>query len=570
MNIGPLLLAVGSLAVITLLALGIARRINLGSIVALLLVGVLLGQHSPWPVFTDHVEALRGVGEIGVMLLLFALGLDIQPRKLWSMRGLVFGLGSVQFALTVIAFVASFLLVGSIDSTQWRSGLAVALALAMSSGAIPLPILAERREENTSHGRATIAIEIFQSLLIVPVLAVCALLGTEGSGGTSGFVALDAARLTAVFTGVFLLGRYVLPWALAIIARGSGPMHFSLIVIAATFLAGWAMDSIGISMALGGFMMGVLLSTSLYAEQVKAAVTPARQVLLALFFISIGMAIDLKQLVSVAGDVLLYLPLLLTVKFIIVTGLLRLWRQPLRSAVLAGALLMPFDEVAYVIMASAHSGQLLSAHAYMIGLGAISLSFVACPLLISLAYRLSTRLVDVPQTARDVEAPPRADDRVLVLGAGAIGRAVCGLLQRADIPYLAVESSMDDFARAQRMGQTVRYGDFTDAAVLQNLDVAQARAVIVAPGEVDALQASLDSLRHFHPQVPAIAAVPFLAQRDRLRHSETTEVFALMPEGTMRFGHSILVRLGIAPDEATELVSSLAARDFAALRALGQ
>jgi len=191
MDVGQLLLAVASMILITLVAVSLARRLQLGSIVALLVVGMLLGPHSPWPPFTSHFEEMRAVGEVGVMLLLFAVGLDVQPKKLWSMRRLVFGFASIQYFVTVVAILAFLFATSVVGTAQWRTGLVVALALAMSSAAIPLPILRGRRDEGAPHGRVVIASEIFQSLLLVPVLALIALLG---AGHADGSHALSSER----------------------------------------------------------------------------------------------------------------------------------------------------------------------------------------------------------------------------------------------------------------------------------------------------------------------------------------------------------------------------------------
>jgi glutathione-regulated potassium-efflux system protein KefB len=392
MDVGQLLLAVASMMLITLVAVSLARRLQLGSIVALLIVGMLLGPHSPWPLFTGHIEEMRAVGEVGVMLLLFAVGLDIQPMKLWSMRRMVFGFASIQYVVTAVAIFAFLFTISVVSTAQWRSGLVVALALSLSSAAIPLPILRERRDEGSPHGRAAIAIEIFQSLMLVPVLALIALLGAGHGEHSQALSIYTALRIVAVFAGIWLLGRYALPWALGFAARRLGPVNFALIVLACVFLAGWAIGTLGISMALGAFLVGVLLSTSLYAEQVKAAVAPARQVLLALFFVALGMEMNLEQLAPIAGEVLIYLPALLSLKFVVLFALSRLFKFDLRSALLAGLLMMPFDEITYVILASASAGGLLSERGYTVGLSVISLSFVVSPMLINLGYRLSERL----------------------------------------------------------------------------------------------------------------------------------------------------------------------------------
>ena len=563
MNIGQLLFAVASMLLITLVAIGLARRLNLGSIVALLLVGILLGPSSPWPLFTAHLEEMRAVGEVGVMLLLFAIGLDIQPTKLWSMRRMVFGLGSVQYALTVAAILAFFLVTGLVAGTHWRTALVVALALSLSSAAIPLPILKERRDEATKHGRAALAIEIFQSLLIVPVLALIALLGPGPTPSPHEIDPWKSAQVVAVLGGIFLAARYLLPMALGITARALGPIAFTLMALAAVFFAGWAMEAIGISMALGAFIVGVLLSTSLYAEQMKASIAPARQILLALFFIAIGMAIDVRQLAGLAGELVLYLPALLLIKFAILLVLARLFGMQRRSAILTGVLMMPFDEFAYVILASANAHHLLSPAGYTLGLSIISLSFIVSPILINLAYRLSDRMSGRRPLPH---ALPAVDGRVVILGGGDVSRAICTMLERAAVAYVAFDLSLQDIERARNAGHNAVYGDLADPVMMDAIGIGDARLVISATSDFEATRRMLEGLRQFYPHVPIMAAVRYLAQRDELRLTGVTQVIALMPEGTLNFGLRILDRLGVRDEQAAAIVAAIQASDYAALR----
>jgi glutathione-regulated potassium-efflux system ancillary protein KefC len=564
MDVGHLLLAVASMMLITLVAVSLARRLQLGSIVALLLVGMLLGPHSPWPLFTGHIEELRAVGEVGVMLLLFAVGLDVQPRKLWSMRRLVFGYASIQYVVTVAAIVAFLFAMSVVGTAQWRTGLVVALALAMSSAAVPLPILRERHDEGSPHGRVVIASEIFQSLLLVPVLALIAVLGAGQAADAQALSIYTALRIVAVFAGIWFLGRYALPWALGIAARRLGPVNFALIVLAGVFLAGWAMDTLGISMALGAFMVGVLLSTSLYAEQVKAAVAPSRQVLLALFFVALGMAMNLEQLAPIAGEVLVYLPALLSIKFVLLFVLSRLFKLDLRSSLLAGLMMMPFDEIAYVILASASASGLLNERGYTVGLSVISLSFVVSPMLINLGYRWSERLV--ARQPRPAEPLPQVDDQVVVFGCGHVGRGICTLLARAEVAYVAFDLNVDDVVEAKRAGHNAFYGDLNDPTLLDALALARARLAIVATPQFDVTRRMLDNLRDFYQHVPVIAAVQYLAQRDELQRTGAAQVVALMPEGTIAFGRHVLDRLGLQPEHAGAIVGALQSADYAALR----
>jgi len=562
-DLGQLLWVAGIMMTAAAVAVGVARKLNLGAIVALLLVGIALGPHSPAALVTAHVSELQAVGGIGVMLLLFAIGLDAPPAQLWSMRRMVFGLGSAKYAATTAAIVAFLALATGIGQVPWRSALVVALGLAMSSTAIAVPQLQRRREMAAAQGRAFVAVDILETLLVVPVLALIPILGSGGMPGADAFATGKALQVVAAVGGVYLLGRYLLPQALRLTARNLGPGGFAIVSLAAVFLAGAWLDAAGVSIALGAFMIGATLAKSVYADQVKAAVAPARQLLLALFFISIGMSIDLRQLAALKAELLLYLPGLLLVKFAVVLAVARLWLGP-RAAFLSALLMMPFDEIAYVILASANAHGMLSARHYALGLGVISLSFMVSPVLIDLGYRLAARL----GAARADRAPEPAArvDGIVVTGYGHVGRVICSMLEQARIGYTAFDADPDSVARGARSGHNVHYGDITDPTMMASVGLAGARLVIATTSGYDATQRLIGNLQRFYADVPVMTAVQYLAQRDELRRMGATQVVALTPEGALSFGRSVLARLGVAAARTDAIVGLLKSDDYAVLR----
>jgi len=565
MDIANLMLALAIMMIVTTIALALAKRLNLGSIVGLLVVGMVIGPHSPMPLITSHVEDLQAVGEVGVMLLMFAIGLDTQPKSLWSMRRLVFGLGSAQYALTTVALVALMVAIIGIDQIQWKSAIVASLGLAMSSTAIFLPALQERRDTASQHGRAAVAIDIFQSFMVVPVLAVIPLLGAGSAQERHPLELRTVAAALAALVGVYVLGRYVVPWALRRTARDLGPRGFAFMALSAVFLAGWWMEKVGISMALGAFMIGILLSSSHYADEITAVVAPTRQLLLGLFFIAIGMAIDLQQLAQAKRELLLYLPALLLVKVLVVLVLARAFRLGLRSAVLTAFLMMPCDEMAYVIFANASANGLMEARDHAVGLAVISVSFIVSPLLINLAYRLSARIRE-PKAGALQAVTATGEDRVIVAGYGYVGRTMCIMLERAKVRYRAYEVNPERLALAERSRHDVHYGDIGDVRLMAAIAIARARMVIVATGAFDSTRNILGNLRQFYPHVPVMTAVEYLAQRDELRRSGAEEVAALVPEGAVAFGRSILNRLGIADGQAAAITDAMRSNDYAELR----
>lgn len=567
MDISHLMFAAAVMMLTTAFAVGIAKKLELGSIVALLLVGIALGPHSPKPVFSGHVGELQAIGEIGVMLLLFAIGLELQPAKLWSIRRLVLGMGAAQYGVTTVAFLVFFTAIFGLGGVQWRSALVASLGLAMSSAAIPFPILQERGENATTHGRAVVAIDIFQGFMVIPVLALIPLLGMGAARDAHGIDLQKSLEVFAAVAGVYVLGAYLLPWALSLTARKLGPGGFVMIALGGVFFAGWWMESVGISMALGAFMTGVLLSITEFPDQIKAAVSNTKRLLLAIFFIAIGMAIDLKEVIELKWDLLLYLPSLLAIKFAVLFALARLFGLGLRSAVLTGLLMMPFDEIGYVIFASANAAGLLTSRDYTIGITVISLSFIVSPLVINLGYRLTARL-EVGHVASSLQRLSRRR-RSSSPAMAPVGRVICAMLERARIPYTAFDIDMENLAKAKGMRHNVRYGDLTNAEMLDAISIAHARLVIVTMSDPGATKQLVGNLRRFYADVPTTIAVQYLAHRDDLRRMGAEDVVALAPEGTLSFGHSVLDRLGVARAATETIIGALKAKDYAALRVAG-
>jgi glutathione-regulated potassium-efflux system protein KefB len=387
-----LLFAAAVMMSATALIVSVARQLKVGLIAALLIAGVLLGPHSSHPLVTHHVSDLQALGEVGVMLLLFLVGLDTHPQRLWSMRWLVAGFGSGTFLLCSAA-IFSFLL--AVAPISWQSAVVIGLGLAMSSTAVPLATLHARRELESPHGRLTVAAEVLQSVMIVPVLALIPLMGHASRAAGHTPDASAVLEVLATLAGVFLLGRVILPYWLRLVVRQKDRVAFALVVLAGVFAAAWGTNRIGESMALGAFLTGQLLSTSPLITRVRHAVNPARHVLLGMYFIAMGMAIDLHAAAQLHVQLLLYVAGVLLIKLAMVFLCARAFRADARTGFLGALLLMPLDEVAYAIFASANAHGLLDAQGYALALLSVSVSFLVTPILINIGFKL-TGAVMVP------------------------------------------------------------------------------------------------------------------------------------------------------------------------------
>ena len=551
----------------TVVAGSVAKQLNLGSIVALLVVGMALGPHSPRPLLTGHVEELQTVGEIGVILLLFLVGLETKPAKLSSMRRLFLRLGTAQYLLTAITIAGLLIVVARL---HWQSALIMALGLAMSSDAIAIASLEEHAESSSPQSRAVMAVVIYQCFMAIPVLAMIPLLAASPMQGAPVPRVFETLEVCAAITIVYLFTRYALPKVLATAARKYGMETFTLIVIAAIFAAAWVMDTVGLSNALGAFMVGMILSASVFAYQIKASVSSIKGLLLSVFFIAIGMSINLKEVIGIGAELVYYLPSLLLIKVAVVIALGLVFRLGFRASVLAGLLLAPFDEIAYIIFSSAHRSSLLTERAYAMGLTGISFSFIVSPVLINLGYKLVDRFETETKPKLLLKALSESiHDHVVVVGYSYVGRVICIMLERANIPFIAFERSLDRIAEAKKENRKVYFGDVTNPAMMNALAISRARAVIVTTRDYSAVKRLTSNLQHFHPNVKVMTAVPYLFQRDELREIGAAQVVALMPEGTFSFGRTVLGELGIKPESIEPIMNSLRAADYASIRGIG-
>ena len=567
MTTDQVLFAAAIMMAVTAAALGLARRLNLGSIAGLLLVGIILGPHSPLPLFTRHVEDFEAIGEVGVILLLFMIGLDTQPRRLWSLRTMVFGFGSVAYVACVALTVALILETSAINS---HSAVVLGLGLAMSSSAVPLPMLQLRGESDSPHGRMTLAADVLQSLVLVAVMIAVPLLGQSAEGAQPVLGAVRLLDALIALAAVWALGRWVLPMALSAVARGAAARVFTLAVLAGVFAAAWIMGHAGASMALGAFIMGVLLSTSSFAAQIKAAVMPARHLLLGVFFVAVGMAIDLKEAAAFRAELLFYLPAVLIVKLVGVYASARIFRAAPRTALLAGLLLMPLDEVGYVIFASAAASGLLSSKAHTLALLCISFSFVVSPLIIDLGLRSADRVRDRQgRAAVRSSDPSAARGRVIVVGYSELGHALCAVLEAAQVGYACFDTDPRRIIAARRLHYNVQYGDLADAALIEVAAVAQARLIVVTLEDLTRVREVLMALKARAPQAPVLTAVEHLAERDALLALGAGRVLALAPEGALAFTRAMFEVLAVDRERVATILGAVSANDYSVLRATG-
>jgi glutathione-regulated potassium-efflux system protein KefB len=390
-HLDQILLAILILLVVAAVAVALSTYVGLGSILGLLAAGVVVGPSGL--AIARRVTELRHISELGVVLLLFVIGLEMRPDKLWALRRVVFGLGALQVVVTGLVIAGYALL--TVEAGP-DGALLLGLGLALSSTAFVVQILEERGDMNADYGTTSFGILLFQDLAIVPLLALVPILSDQVETAASAPLAVRLVRVVAMLGAVLLTGRVIAPWLLDRLARQGHPQVFNLVVFIAVIGAALAMEVTGLSMALGAFLMGMLLSGSPHLHQIEAVVAPFKGVLLGLFFVAVGMSIDLGVLRTAGPFLVVQVLVVLVIKTVVTFGLCRLWRVP-RAAAIRTALLLPqCGEFGFVLFGAAVTAGLVKPYGFAYAVLVISLSMAATPLL----ARLGDRLAGAPATGR--------------------------------------------------------------------------------------------------------------------------------------------------------------------------
>ena len=500
------------------------RRLHVPSIAGFIVAGTLVGPHALGLVQDLHqVEILA---ELGVVLLLFGIGLELslsRVRRLW--RPIAVG-GSVQVGLTILVVLGLSVLFGR----DLRSGMLLGFIIAVSSTAIVLRGLSTRGELETPHGRLALGILIFQDLCVVPMVLVIPVLADTADAGTSVLVPLLEAA--AVVIVVLLAARLVVPRFLDEIARTRKRDLFVLSVFLICLGTAWLVSRVGVPLALGAFLAGLVVSGSRYREQAISDLVPLRDVLASVFFVSIGMLLDLRD---VLGNLLPILGLFVAIiagKFIIVFVSALAMRLPLRVGVLTAASLSQIGEFSFVLLLAAGGTGLLEQPFQGNLTVAIILSMLATPFAIALGPHLAgglgklnplTRLLQV-RTTEEMRETEAMRNHVIIAGYGLSGRNLARSLRRVGVQYVIVDLNSENVRDAARQGEPACFGDVTSAEVLEHLGAANARELVIAINDPDATARATGAARLVAPDLRITVRTAFDVDVRRLEQAGATQV----------------------------------------------
>lgn len=523
------------------LAVPLFKRFGLGAVLAYLFTGVLLGPHE-LALVRDPSRVLAA-SEIGVVMLLFVIGLELSLPRLTLMRKPIFVVGGLQVLLTGVALAGITLLLGH----GWKASLVVGLGLALSSTAVGLQLLAERKELASEHGRLAFAILLFQDLAAIPLLASIPLLGKAKATGLG---ADEVLRAIALIAALIIGGRYLLKHLFRVIARTDLPEVFTGAALLTVLGSAWLMQVAGLSAGLGAFLAGVLLAESEYRHELEAQIKPFEGLLLGLFFMAVGMGIDVQR---VLAEPLLILAGLLILLFVKSTLLFLLGLRPghlqARNAVLLAGLLWLGGEFAFVVFAEAQKAKLLDVATRDRLTAIVGLSMALTPLLLMLASKLLQKKPKATKQDYDTITEDR-HPQVLIAGFGRFGQIVARLLRAKGVPFIAIDPDIEQVNLSRQLGSDqIYYGDPTRLVLLRSAGAANVKVFVVA---ISGVEASLRMVRLVRKHYPN--AKIFARARDRSHAWQLVdlgaEVMREMFGSSLEMGREVLVALGIERAQA--------------------
>ena len=535
------------------IAAPLGRFLRIGAVLGYLAAGVVIGPYVLGPLYAlDHVEKVLKFGEFGVVLLLFVIGLELRPIRLWAMRSAIFGLGAAQLVLTAFVLAGIALALG-VSAGQ---ALFIGLALSLSSTAFALQVLEEKGELTTRHGRLAFSVLLFQDLAAIPLIALVPLFALGGEEPTMDFRSAGLAILT--IAGVIVVGRFLLSRLYRLVAAVGVREAMTATALLTVVGVALLMEEVGLSAALGSFIAGALLADSEYRHQIEADIAPFEGLLLAVFFMAVGMSIDLSVLVARPGALLLIVAVLVAVKLAILYGLGHWWGLQDAAARRLGIVLSQGGEFAFVLFAvCVVEGAIDRDIAGLLTL-AVTLSMATTPLLL-LADDMFLKARK--GAAPDYEMPPDDEQHVIVAGFGRFGQIVARVLRARHIPFTALDKSIAQVDFVKRFGANIYYGDAGRIDILRAAGAAKANAFVLAIDDVDDSLRVAEIVRQNFPDLPIYARA-----RDRIHVHKLMDLGVTIIEretflAAMNLTSELLRGLGLKPMEAKRLIDTFKTHD---------
>ncbi|OEF93952.1 glutathione-regulated potassium-efflux system protein KefB [Vibrio splendidus] len=520
-------------------AVPIAQRAGLGSVLGYLLAGVAIG---PWGLgLISDVEAILHFSEFGVVLLLFLIGLELNPKKLWQMRAPILGLGGAQVLITTLIITA----IACVFGLTWQTSLVIGMGLALSSTAIALRVIEERELGGKEAGQSGFAVLLFQDIAVIPMLAMLPLL----AGNTGGSWA-DMLWMLGGVIGLLVGGHFLLRPLFRYVVMSGVRELFTVAALLLVIGIAVIMQQIGLSMALGTFLAGVLLAESEYRHELEIAIDPFKGLLLGLFFISVGMAVNLGLLAESPFAILIAVSALVVLKGLVLYALARIFGTQPKARSRMAMILSQGGEFAFVIFTAASAQGILSGEQVSFLLVVVSLSMVTTPLMLKLQDRFFARqLNQISENAMSSDVVDRSP-RVIIAGFGRFGQIIGRLMYANKIRITVLESDASQIHILRKFGYKVFYGDSTHLELLRAAGADKAEAIVLCTDSPDEIMKTVDLCKQHFPRLKILARARSRVEAYQLLNHGVSNYSRETFLGALDLGRQTLTELGMHPYKA--------------------
>ncbi len=565
----PDIVIILGLAVIVIL---LFQRFKLPTILGFLATGVITGPHGLGLVPDTH--SIEILAEIGVILLLFIIGMEFSLKSLALIKRTVFIGGMTQVLLTIM-LVALILWLSDLPLNQ---AVFIGFLFSLSSTAIVLKLLQDRGEINSPHGKIVLAILIFQDIIVVPMMLVTPLMA-GGSQNIGTELTLMALKGVLVIVFVLLSARYLVPNLLYLIAQTKSKELFILAIVVICFAVAWLTSSLGLSLALGAFMAGLIISESEYSHQATSNILPFREIFTSFFFVSIGMLLDFRFLMEHLVYILAFTIIACILKALVATLAARVLRYPLRTSLLVGLSAFQVGEFAFILSKTGILNGLLSQEAYQYFLSVSVLTMAITPFVIQNYQAISSSISSFfARGSKVVEAEPvempdtdplhNLSDHIVIIGFGVNGRNVAKAARHASIPYVIVELNAVTVKQERKNGEPIFYGDAVHGMILMHVNLHKARVVVVAISDPEATKRIITSIRQISDKVHVIVRTRFLQEMEENLLLGADEVIPEEFETSIEIFTRVLMKYLMPRDEIEAFTSSIRADNYDMLRSM--
>lgn len=530
------------------------QLLKVPTILGFLITGIIAGPYGlSWIHGVHEVEIMA---EIGVILLLFVIGIEFSLKSLAAIKKFVLVGGGIQVVLTVLITV----LIATLFNYSLQKAIFLGFLFSLSSTAVVLKLLQDRGEMNSPHGKGILAVLIFQDIIVVPMMLFIPLLAGQSENIWESILMMSLKGVLVIF-GVLLSARYVIPPLLYRIAKTRSNELFMIVIIVICFAVAWGTSSIGLSLSLGAFLAGLTISESEYSHHAMAYVVPFKEIFTSFFFVSVGMLLDLNFLVQNIGIILLLTLAAIILKSAIGFIAAKSLRFPLRNVIIIGFSIAQIGEFSFILADSGQAVGLIGSDIYQYFLSISILAIAATPFITQAAHRLSDVAIRKSDAEKQVIQPEEISDHIVIIGFGLNGRNLATAAKKFNIPYKVVEMNPDT-VKQEKHHHPIIYGDAVQASLLHHLNIHKARVAVIAISDPKSTRLIIKSIRSISQHVHIVVRTRFIQEMEELYHIGADEVIPEEFETAIEIFHRVLNHYLVPQNEIDKSVHQIRSDNY--------